>query len=183
MVALIALFIFCIINFFTFNFWLYRCYKQWVLHIQYCLCKRIAVFWNAQLSLTLVRSRLNCNSPSKPNAVHFSDTYWLQQALHKAQMPVFFHLYFPQASKSLVARNPSGSAVSELSAGGQNVRSPDWCRNVFWAPGSLKPQLHCSTSLSCEEVKAAQGSSWAVVRKKYNSIFPDSYESEKEMFI
>lgn len=50
-------------------------------------------------------------------------------------------------------------------------------------PGNPRAAQHSSTSLSCEEVKAALGSSWAVVRKKYSWIFPISHESEKVMFI
>jgi len=40
--------------------------------------------------------------------------------------------------------------------GGQNVRSPGRNRNVFQAPGNPEAELHSSTSLSCEEVKAAK---------------------------
>lgn len=122
-----------------------------------------------RLSLTLGRSRSNPNSLANTKNM---DITWVQQALDQAQMTMFFHLHFPQASKSLLAGNPSGSAVQEMAAGGQNVRRPGWCRNVFWSPGSPGAAQHSSTSFSCKEVKAALGSSWAVVGKKKELNLP-----------
>lgn len=54
---------------------------------------------------------------------------------------IIFHLQFSQTTLSLLAGNPSGSAVYELAVGGQNMKNSDQVLKCILSPRNLQGRI------------------------------------------